>query len=267
MIAAMRAPEHSTAGPSQLRRWLPLAVLLLGLAVFFALGGERYASFEMLSQRRGELMQFVAAHALVAPFCYVLAYVAMAAFSLPGGAVMTVLGGFLFGPYLGTAYAAGGATLGASIVFLVARSAFGAVLAAKAGPSLHKLEVGFRRNALSYLLVLRLVPLFPFWLVNLVPAILNVPLGTYVGATCLGIIPGCFVFALLGSGIGAVLDAGGKPDLGVIFHGRVILALSGLALLALLPVAYTRGSDFSPAERPPAASIVHWERWDPAGTA
>ncbi len=237
MIAAMRAPEQSTAGPFPLKRWLPLAVLLLGLALFFALGGERYVSFETLRERRSELMQFVAAHALLAPLCYLLAYAAMAAFSLPGGAVMTVLGGFLFGPYAGTAYTVVGATLGASVVFLVAKSAFGAVLAARAGPQLSKMEAGFGRNALSYLLVLRLVPLFPFWLVNLVPAVLNVPLGTYVLGTFLGIIPGSFVFALLGSGVGSVLEAGERPDLGVIFQGRVLLALSGLALLALLPVA------------------------------
>jgi len=100
------------------------------------------------------------------------------------------------------------------------------------------MEAGFRENALSYLLVLRLVPLFPFWLVNLVPAFLNVPLRTYVLGTFLGIIPGTFVFALVGSGLAGVLDAGRKPDLDVLFHSEVLLALLGLAVLALTPVAY-----------------------------
>lgn len=237
---------HSTSGsepvpsesPFQAKRWLPLGLLIAGLVLFFALGWQRYLSFDMLRSYRGELMQFVVAHRLLAPLVYMVAYAAIAAFSLPGGAVTTVLGGFLFGPYLGTVYVIIGATLGATLLFLVARTTLGAVLAARAGPFLHRMEAGFRENALSYLLVLRLVPLFPFWLVNLVPAFLNVPLGTYVLGTFLGIIPGTFVFALVGSGLGGVLDAGRKPDLDVLLHGQVLLALVGLALLALTPVAY-----------------------------
>lgn len=222
----------------QLRRWLPLGVLLAGLVLFFALGWQRYVSFDMLRSYRGELMQLVAAHPLLAPLAYMLAYAAMAACSLPGGAVATLVGGFLFGPVLGALYVVLGATLGATLLFLVARTTLGAVLAARAGPTLHKMEAGFRKNALSYLLVLRLIPLFPFWLVNLVPALLNVPLGTYVLATFFGIIPASFAFALAGSSIAGVLDAGREPSLDILFHGEMLAALIGLALLSLAPVAY-----------------------------
>jgi uncharacterized membrane protein YdjX (TVP38/TMEM64 family) len=102
------------------------------------------------------------------------------------------------------------------------------------------MEEGFRQDALSYLLVLRLIPIFPFWLVNIVPAFLGVPLGTYVLGTFVGIIPGSFVYASVGNGLGAVFDAGGTPDLGIIFEPAILLPIVGLAVLALLPIAYRR---------------------------
>ncbi|MGH7003098.1 MAG: TVP38/TMEM64 family protein, partial [Alphaproteobacteria bacterium] len=132
------------------------------------------------------------------------------------------------------------ATIGAVAVFLAARTAFGETLRAKAGPGLRRMEEGFRRDAFSYLLVLRLVPLFPFWLVNLVPAFAGVRLGTYTLATIIGILPGSFVIASVGNGLGALLDQGKTPDLGIIFQWDILLPILGLALLALLPVALRR---------------------------
>jgi len=225
-------------GPFQARRWWPLALLIAGLVLFFALGGERYLSWAMLRASRTELVAFVAAHPLAAPLVYLVAYTAMTAFSVPEGAVATVLGGFLFGPVLATVYVVFAATLGATLLFLAARTSLGAVFAAKAGPSLHKMEAGFQAQALSYLLFLRLVPVFPFWLVNLVSALLNVPLGTYVLGTFLGIIPGTFVFALAGNGVAEVLESGRTPALDDFTRAAVLLPLIGLALLALVPVAY-----------------------------
>ena len=125
-------------------------------------------------------------------------------------------------------------------LFLIARTALGDVLRAKAGPFLAKMEEGFRENALSYLLVLRLIPLFPFWLVNLVPAFLGVSTIHYVIGTFFGIIPGTFVFASVGNGLGALLDAGEDPNLGIIFQPEVLGPLVALALLSLLPVLYKR---------------------------
>jgi uncharacterized membrane protein YdjX (TVP38/TMEM64 family) len=133
-----------------------------------------------------------------------------------------------------------GATLVATAVFLAARTAFADVLRAKAGPTLQKMEAGFRENALSYLLVLRLVPLFPFFLVNLAPAFLGVPLRTYVAATFFGIIPGTVVYSSVGAGLGTILEQGGAPDKSIIWRLEVIGPLLGLAALALLPVLYKR---------------------------
>lgn len=237
----MTAPENPRASKGSLvKRWLPLGVLVAGLVLFFALGGNRYVTFETLRQHREELRQLIAAHGLVAGLGFILAYIAITAFSLPGGAVMTMFGGFLFGPPLAAVYVVIGATAGSTVLFLAARSSLGTFLAAKAGPFLHKMEKGFQQNALSYLLVLRLIPLFPFWLVNLVPALLGVSLGTYVIGTALGIVPGTIVYVSVGSGIGEVLDAGQTPNLDIIFHARILLPLIGLAILALLPVAYKK---------------------------
>ena len=116
----------------------------------------------------------------------------------------------------------------------------GETLRAKAGPRIRRMEEGFRADALSYLLVLRLIPLFPFWLVNIVPAFLGVPVRTYVLGTFIGIIPGSFVYASVGNGLGAVFEAGGTPDLGIVFTPAILLPIVGLAVLALLPVAYRK---------------------------
>jgi uncharacterized membrane protein YdjX (TVP38/TMEM64 family) len=225
---------------SSLTRYIPLAVLVAGLAAFFALGGHRYVSFETLGQHRDALIVWVAANRVVAPLLYVVLYAVAIACSVPGGVVLTVTAGFLFGTLVGGSVALVGASLGATATFLAARTALRDLLKAKAGPALQRMEEGFRRDAFSYLLVLRLVPLFPFFLVNLVPALLGVPLRTYVAATLIGIVPGTFVFASVGNGLGAVLDAGGKPNLGIIFTPPILLPILGLAVLALIPVVYRR---------------------------
>jgi len=230
--------DRARRGPRLVRRLLPLAVLLAALVVAFALRLDRYLSFEQLAAHREWLLAEVARLGLVAPVLFVLVYAAATGLSIPGATILTLTGGFLFGTLAGTAIVVIGATLGAAIVFLVARTAFGDALRARAGPFIRKLEDGFRANALNYLLVLRLVPLFPFWLVNLVPAFLGVRLSTFVVGTFIGIIPGAFVYASLGSGVGALIESGERPDLGIIFTPRVLLPLVGLAVLALLPVAY-----------------------------
>lgn len=231
--------EHST-GESicSIRRWVPVGVLASGLVLFFLLGGPRYVSFDVLRQNHDALHHFVGANRLVAGLGYMLAYATMTAFSLPGGAVATVIGGYLFGTYLGAVLVVFGATAGATVLFLAAGTSLGAVLEMKAGPFLHRMEEGFQENALSYLLVLRLIPLFPFWLVNLVPAFLGVSLRTFVIGTFLGVIPGTCVFAFLGGGIGEVIETGRKPDLDIVFRSEILLPMIALALLALLPVVY-----------------------------
>ena len=225
---------------SALKRLLPLVVLLVATVGAFAFGLHDYISFEALRENRQRLLDFVDAYPLLAPLAFTMIYAGVIALSMPGGAVLTMTGGFLFGVVLGVICVLIGATLGATAVFLIAKTALGEPLRARAGPWLRRMEAGFRGNAFNYLLVLRLIPLFPFWLVNLVPAFLGVPLGTYVLATSLGIIPGSLVYTSAGSGLGAVFDRGETPDLGIIFEPQIIGPILGLCLLALLPVAYRK---------------------------
>ncbi len=224
----------------RLYRFLPLLVLAAAIAGFFALGLGRYLSFAALAEHRGWLLDWVARAGLLAPLAFIGLYIAVAALSVPGGLFLTVASGFLFGTWRGGACALLGATIGASIIFLIARSSLGEVLRRRAGPILRRVEAGFQENGASYLLVLRLVPLFPFWLVNLVPAFFGVSLRTFLICSFLGMAPGCFVYASVGAGAGALIGQGQTPDLHVIFTPRVLLPLIALAALSLLPVLYKR---------------------------
>jgi uncharacterized membrane protein YdjX (TVP38/TMEM64 family) len=219
-------------------RVVPLAALAAAIVAVFAFRPDRYLSFEQLAAHREWLLAEVQRLGILAPVLFAVVYAVATGLSIPGATILTLTAGFLFGTLVGTIVVVVGATLGATIVFLIARTAFGDALRARAGPFIRKLEAGFRENALSYLLVLRLVPLFPFWLVNIVPAFLGVRLSTFVIATFIGIIPGAIVYASLGSGLGALIERGERPDLGIIFEPRVFGPLLGLAVLALLPVAY-----------------------------
>lgn len=223
-----------------LRRLLPVVILLLGLALFLLFGLERYFSFEMLSRHHGELTAWVAAHVALAAFIFVLFYALAVAFSLPIAVVITPVGGFLFGVWLGAVLSVIGATLGSVALFLAARTAFYDLFRARAGATLARLEDGFRRDSFNYLLFLRLVPVFPFWLVNIVPALLGVKLGPYALATVIGIIPGAIVYASVGASFGMLIERGERPDFGVIFEWHILLPLLGLAALSLLPVIYNR---------------------------
>jgi uncharacterized membrane protein YdjX (TVP38/TMEM64 family) len=225
---------------TQLKRFLPLAFMLLAIVAAFALGLDDYVSLDRLERHRAQLLDLVGRHPLATPLAFMLIYAAAIALSIPGGAILTMAGGFLFGVVAGTCYVVIAATFGATIVFLIARTALGDTLRRRAGPGMRRMEAGFRENALNYLLFLRLIPVFPFWLVNLVPAFLGVPLTTYVTATLLGIIPGSLVYASVGNGLGTVFETGGRPDLGIIFEPEIILPILGLALLAILPVAYKK---------------------------
>lgn len=215
---------------------MPLALLLVAGIVFVVAGGHRYLTFAALADNRQRLCDLAARLGFVAALLYIAAYAALVALSVPGGAVLTIAGGFLFGTWIGGACAVIGATFGATGVFLAARAGLGG-LARRAGPFFGKLEAEFRADAFNYLLVLRLVPLFPFWLVNLVPALAGVGLPTYLAATLLGIVPATFVYAGLGNGLGNVVD---QPDLAIVFRLSVLLPILGLAVLALVPVWYRR---------------------------
>lgn len=230
--------QHSRRGGW--RRFVPLVLIGLAIVAAYASGLTEYLSFATLARHRDQLSALVAGNWLPALFAYGAVYALIVALSLPGGAILTITGGFLFGLVAGTIATVLGATLGAVGIFLAARTAFGEVLRARAGPWLKRLEGGFRDHALSYLLVLRLVPVFPFWLVNLVPAFLGVGLRTYVIGTLLGIIPGSFVYVSIGNGLDAVFARGEIPDLTIIFSPDILIPILGLSVLAMLPVVFRK---------------------------
>lgn len=221
-------------------RLLPVVLLALAAAAFFASGLHRYLTFETLRAHRGELLAWVNAHALLAAIVFVAVYAAGIVLLPPSGTLMTVTGGFVFGAVAGTGLVVVGATAGATALFLVARFALGDWLRERAGAGIQRMRAGFRENELSYMLVLRLVPLFPFWLVNLAPAFLGVRLRTFVVGTFLGIIPGTAVFAVFGAGLGSILDANQDLSLAGVLTPEIVGALLGLALLALAPVVYKK---------------------------
>jgi uncharacterized membrane protein YdjX (TVP38/TMEM64 family) len=222
------------------KRLIPVVVLIAGLVAFFTFGLQHYLTFDTLREHRVTLQTWVQTQGVVAGLVFMAIYTVAIAFSLPGGAVLSIAGGFLFGAVWGTVCIVISATLGATVLFLIAKTSFGDTLRAKAGPSLQKMQQGFQEGALSYLLVLRLVPLFPFFIVNLVPAFLGVPLKTYILGTFFGIIPGSFVFATVGAGLGSIFDRGGEFSAAGILTPQIIIALVGLAVLALIPVVYKK---------------------------
>jgi len=221
-------------------RLLPLAVLAVGFAAAIAFDLHHFLSFEALKENRQWLLQQVEQHTVVTALAFVALYTVVVAFSVPGASFMTIAGGFLFGQALATAYVLVGASVGASIVFLAAKTALGNALHERAGPWLQKMEAGFQENAFNYLLVLRLIPLFPFFVVNLVPAILGMRLAPYFLATAIGIVPGTFVYATVGAGLGSIFDSGDAFTTQGILTPEIVTALIGLAVLSLLPVIYKK---------------------------
>jgi len=221
-------------------RWLPAVLLALAAAAFFASGLHRFLSVDTLREHRVELLVWVELHAILAAALFIAVYAIAIVLLPPSGTLMTVTGGFVFGAVAGTGLAVVGATAGATLLFLAARFALGDWLRGRAGPGIRRMRAGFRENELSYMLVLRLVPLFPFWLVNLAPAFLGVRLRTFVVGTVFGIIPGTAVFAVFGAGLGSILDADRDLSLAGVLTPEIAAALIGLALLALVPVVYKK---------------------------
>jgi uncharacterized membrane protein YdjX (TVP38/TMEM64 family) len=238
------------------RRWGPLVLLVAAGTLVYASGAYQYLSLAAIAEHRDALQAFVHRHWLVAMAGYGLIYLATVALSIPGAALLTVLGGFLFGWLVGGVIVVMAATAGATIIFLVARTSLGDVLARRAGPRLNALARGFRDDAFNYLLFLRLVPAFPFWLVNIAPALFNVRLATFVAATFVGIIPATFAFAFLGSGLDRIIaaqkyayeaclaaggdDCGMTLEAGALLTPELIIAFVALGVVALIPVVVKR---------------------------
>jgi uncharacterized membrane protein YdjX (TVP38/TMEM64 family) len=223
-----------------LRRVLPLAILLGSLAAIWASGLAGQINWATLSRYQATLDAWIAQHPIAAPVLYAAVYAVATALSLPEGAVLTVAGGLLFGTLLGGMMAVIGATAGALVLFLAARSAFGSAMAARGGGRLARIRAELQRNGFSYMLAIRLIPALPFWLVNLAGALGGMRLLPFAAATLIGIIPATFVYASIGAGVGDVLAAGSRPDLALIFSPQILLPLVALGLLALLPVLWRR---------------------------
>ncbi len=235
---------------------MPLAVVVLAAGAIYVAVGDRALSLEALVKNRMAIDDFVAAHWLLAILAFIAIYLCSVALSVPGSWFLTVTGGFLFGVAVGAVAAVIGATAGATVIFLIARTALAEPLLRRAGPRVKLIAQGFREDAFSYLLFLRLVPAFPFFLVNLVPAVAGVRLAPFLGATVLGVIPAAVVYALAGTGLGSVIAAqqaayrnclaDGGTDCRMSFSPQDVLtpqlvcALFGLALLALVPVMVHR---------------------------
>jgi uncharacterized membrane protein YdjX (TVP38/TMEM64 family) len=259
MAIPQRAPAEMRAGSNiraRLRRFAPLAVIVLGMAAVFGSGIHRHISLETLVRHRMAIDAFLNTHAVAAIAVFMAIYVVVVALSIPGALFLSISGGLLFDTLVGGLANVVAGTVGATIVFVVAKSACGEALVRRAGPLATKIAEGFRADAFSYLLFLRLVPAFPFFLVNLAPALVGVKLPTFVAATAIGILPAAFAFAFFGSGLDSVLAvqeaayrsclASGRTectlqfDIGMIVTPQLLAALAALGAIALVPVFIKR---------------------------
>ena len=236
----MEREDRPSEGQNWGKRLVPVVLIALAIAAYFTFDLGRYLSYESLCRNRDALQFFVAQHFVQAALLYVLLYFAVVATSVPGALFLTVGAGFLFGSPVATLLTVVGATAGATVIFLIARTALGDVLRSRAGGRVDALLAGFRENAFSYLLFLRLVPLFPFFVVNIAPAFANVPVRVYVATTVLGILPGTFVYAQVGTGLGSVFETCGSFTLNDVLTPEILIALAGLGVLSLIPVVVKR---------------------------
>jgi uncharacterized membrane protein YdjX (TVP38/TMEM64 family) len=241
MVGALKSasssgnPIKQRAKKGLIARFVPLAILIIAAGLVWWWFGD-LLSLESLMKNRDALLAWRDGNFIVAALAFVGAYAIVVALSLPGALWMTLAGGFMFGLWPGGLLNVGAATIGAVAIFVVARTSLGATLKEKAGPWLERLEAGFKRNEISYLLVMRLVPVVPFFIANLAPVFWGVGLWTFTWTTFVGILPGGLVYTWVGAGLGDVLDARGEPNLSIIFEPHVLGPILGLALLSMLPL-------------------------------
>jgi len=247
------APAASSSAKSTLAKWAPLAAIAAAMGLVFAMGWHKFLSLEQIGLNYNALRGYIDNNLVLSLLAFMGLYIVVVALSLPGALALTLAGGILFGWQIGGPATVIAATIGATIIFLVAQTSLGESLAAKAGPAISKLRAGFQENALSYLLFLRLVPAFPFFVVNLAPALLGVNLRTFVTATFFGIIPGTMAFSFAASQLGAVIEktnaehaaclaanaATACPyviDTGTLVSKEILLAFAAIGVVALIPV-------------------------------
>ncbi|MCI3181972.1 TVP38/TMEM64 family protein [Caulobacter sp. CCUG 60055] len=229
---------------SYLKRFGPLALVAAVLIWAFASGvAQRLAPHNALHEleaRRHVLEAMASGHPAAAVAGYVCAYALLVGCSVPASLFMTLLGGFLFGPWLGGAAATVGCAAGSVLIFAVGRTALGDLLRGRAGGAIARMEAGVRDNAFLFLISARLLPVLPFWLTNLASAFVAIPLRTYALATLIGVLPGSFIYAGLGAGLKRAIDAGGRPSLALLADPRILAPLCALAVLSLAPMLLRR---------------------------
>jgi uncharacterized membrane protein YdjX (TVP38/TMEM64 family) len=239
-----QAPSLPVENKVSVWRYLPVALVVAGLALGYALGLQDYLSLGFLAEQRQTLRASVDASFGWSALLFLIVYILAVAFSFPAASVLTIFGGFLFGWMVGGALVAVGATIGASILFLATRSAFGGFLRDRVDGVVRKLADGFRDNAFGYLFVIRLAPVFPFFVVNIAAALFDISLSRFLAATFLGILPGTFAYAYLGQGVDSVLvaaqESGREAQISDLVTRDITLAFAALALVALMPTIVRR---------------------------
>lgn len=233
-----RSP-HTAGRARSIWRYAPVVLVFAGLVLGYVLGLQNYLSLTFLAEQREALRAYVDANFLWSALLFLVVYILAVAFSFPAASVLTIFGGFLFGWLIGGALVAVGATIGASILFLATRSAFGGFLRHRVDGVVKKMADGFRENAFGYLFVIRLAPVFPFFVVNIAAALFDISLGRFFTATLFGILPGTFAYAYLGQGVDSVLVAaqasGREAQISDLVTPEITLAFFALAFVALIP--------------------------------
>ena len=240
--------KNKTKNSNLIKRWGPLFAIVGLFIAAYAAGLHKLISISSLVNNRVALAEFVSDNIILAALAFVALYAFLVALSFPGASLLTLASGLLFGGFFGGFLTVIAATIGAVVIFLIARSSLGDYLEEKAGPFMKKMAEGCQENAFQYLLTIRLTPVFPFWAVNIVPALLKMKLAPYVLATFIGIIPGTFVFAYIGAGLDSILDnireeQPGCGEAGTcalnfkqLISTEIIIALFGLAAISILPL-------------------------------
>jgi uncharacterized membrane protein YdjX (TVP38/TMEM64 family) len=223
-----------------LRLTWPLLLLVAAIVAAWASGLAQQLNWVALARHQSALTGWVNAHPIGAPALYVVVYTVVVALSLPESAVVTVAGGLLFGTWFGGILSVIGSSLGAIALFLAVRHHLADAVAARGGGLIVRLRATIQQDGFSYLLAIRLIPAFPFWLVNLAAALSGMRLLPYAGATVIGVVPATLVYASIGAGVGKALAEGGAPDVRIIFSPAILGPLIGLAVLSLLPIAWKK---------------------------
>ena len=224
---------------SNVKRFAPIGVILGGLGLGYLFGLHEFLTFESLVVHRDGFKTYVMGNIVMAGAVYLVVYAAAVAFSFPAASLLTILGGFLFDWFLGGTLTVFAATVGASILFLAARTALGDFLKKMAGSGVARLAHGFEKNAFGFLLALRLAPVFPFFVINIAPALFNVPLRIYVTATFIGILPGTYAYSYLGQGLDSVIRSAKADEENVsasdLVTTELTIAFAVLAVVAMIP--------------------------------